>query len=98
MNRAAWLDPPEWMDDAACRADDIPPDLFFPDPGQYRVASAAKQVCAVCPVRTACLDYALAAERDRGDWSPAGVWGGTTPSERKRLARDQRHFHQRGVS
>ena len=44
----------------------------------------AKAVCAMCHVRTACLEYALASrERD-------GVWGGATEKERRRLLRQRR--------
>jgi WhiB family redox-sensing transcriptional regulator len=44
----------------------------------------AKAVCAGCPVRSACLVFAL--ERDL-----EGVWGGTTEDERRALrAADRR--------
>jgi WhiB family redox-sensing transcriptional regulator len=39
----------------------------------------AKQVCAVCPVTADCLSWALRAGE------PAGIWGGTTPDERRYL-------------
>ena len=65
---------------ASCRGMD--PDLFFPSSsGEVK---AAKAVCAACPVRAECLEYALAnAER-------LGVWGGTSERERGRLRRSQR--------
>jgi len=39
--------------------------------------SQAKQVCAACPARTPCLQWAL----DSGQ--EAGVWGGTSEDERR---------------
>jgi WhiB family redox-sensing transcriptional regulator len=53
-------------------------DLWFPGRGPT-AAEEAKAVCAGCPVRKICLDYALEAEEE------FGVWGGTTPTERKRM-------------
>jgi WhiB family transcriptional regulator, redox-sensing transcriptional regulator len=44
------------------------PDLFFAESPQD--VARAKELCAVCPVRDACLAGAL----DRGE--PWGVWGG----------------------
>lgn len=38
-----------------------------------------KQLCAACPVREGCLEYAL--EHDEKD----GIWGGLTPEERDDL-------------
>ncbi len=68
------------------------PELFFPD--QYRRpgfnvegdppwVAAARRVCARCPVQQACLQTAL----DNGE--DYGIWGGTTPVERRDLL-DQR--------
>jgi len=44
----------------------------------------ARQICALCPVREACLAHALA-EKER--W---GMWGGLTPIERRRIERKDR--------
>ena len=71
-----------WLDYAACRDSD--PDLFFPatvgSPGRAQV-EAAKKVCRPCPVKRTCLSRAL-------DYGPeAGIWGGTTEAERRRLRR-----------
>ena len=47
-------------------------------------AGEAKAICAQCPVRQACLEYALTnRERD-------GVWGGATERERRRIIRQRR--------
>lgn len=67
----------EWKADAACR--DLDLDLFFPD--SEADSAPALAVCAVCPVRQACLDFALRTRQNDG------VWGGHTETERKRLRR-----------
>lgn len=65
----------EWRHDAACR--DMDPELFFPGTGGRIAGRKALAVCARCPVRTDCLDWALKApEKD-------GVWGGTTARQRR---------------
>jgi WhiB family redox-sensing transcriptional regulator len=56
--------------------------VFFPVSDED--AGQAKAICAQCPVREACLEYALATrERD-------GVWGGATERERRRMIRQRR--------
>lgn len=59
------------------------PDAFFPedelDHNQRRqMTKVAKLVCADCPIKAKCLDYALSAHMQ-------GIWGGTTAEERKAL-------------
>ena len=75
----------DWRQDAACRDED--PELFFPisevGPGARQTAQA-KAVCARCPVRTQCLEYAL----DNG--LSHGIFGGMTESDRRTLARRTR--------
>lgn len=70
-----------WRDSALCRETD--PDAFFPEVGNS--GSAARRVCAACPVRIDCLTDAL----DRHDVT-YGVLGGLTPNERRDLLREQR--------
>jgi WhiB family redox-sensing transcriptional regulator len=65
----------DWIDEAACAGAD--PELFFPKKNDGP-AREAKAVCASCPVREACRDYAV-----RSPVMLAGVWGGTTESERR---------------
>ncbi|GAA2110003.1 WhiB family transcriptional regulator [Actinomadura alba] len=71
-----------WTDDAACRGSD--PEIFYPvgfaGPALQQEA-AAKSICAGCVVRSDCLTWALRAGE------PAGIWGGTTPEERRLLRR-----------
>jgi WhiB family redox-sensing transcriptional regulator len=66
---------------AGCR--DADPDLFFPPPGRgaSRQIATAKGICRACPVRRACLNWALGNNED------AGVWGGLTREERRGLRR-----------
>ncbi len=64
-----------WQDHAACIGE--PPDWFFPPHGDSAGhVNNARAVCARCPVRLACLDYALDSHEHHG------VWGGMTPRER----------------
>jgi len=63
----------EWRDRAACA--DTPKHLFFPAPGES--LKPAKAICATCPVRAECLDYALSQPEMRG------VWGGTSERQRR---------------
>lgn len=57
-----------------------------PDKGAWfaedgATARRAKAVCRACPVQAECLRYALSC-------GPLdGIWGGTTPYERRRLRR-----------
>ncbi len=66
-----------WRAKAACR--DLDTSLFFPD--NDADAAPALEVCASCPVRRACLEFALTTRQHDG------VWGGTTETERKRIRR-----------
>lgn len=67
-----------WKADAACQADDVNPDWFFPDSSRpaVRYTRFARGVCAGCPVRVPCLDLAL---RRGGD----GIYAGTTLAQRR---------------
>jgi len=64
------------MERAAC-ASHADPDLWFADHGEQERQREALRICAACPVRAACLAYAL--------WMPpqAGIWGGTTEDQRR---------------
>ncbi|HTF54142.1 MAG TPA: WhiB family transcriptional regulator [Pseudonocardia sp.] len=67
---------------AACR--DADPELFFPigDGGPTaKQTDEALFVCYRCPVRAACLDWALCTGQSEG------IWGGHTPAERRALHR-----------
>jgi WhiB family redox-sensing transcriptional regulator len=69
-----------WQQHAACRG--LSTDIFYPVSDDD--ADEAKSICAICPVREACLEFALA-HRER-----EGIWGGATERERRRLVRQRR--------
>lgn len=64
-----------WMDHANCLGMD--PDMFFPVRGGD--TKPARRICASCPVRDTCLEYALQ--------SPGlvGIWGGTSERDRQKI-------------
>lgn len=68
---------PPWKAEAACTPDQA--DLFFPERGED--ADEAKRICAGCTVRRDCLTAALV-NNER-----AGIWGGLSGKERRRLRR-----------
>ena len=68
-----------WTERAACSG--LDPDLWFPGHGDAFTVVYAKQVCATCVVRDACLEYALAAGEK------FGIWGGKSERERRRMRR-----------
>ena len=63
--------------DALCVGMD--PEVFFPLPGDVLGIAAAKAVCAACPVRAFCAEYAVRTGSDDG------IFGGLTPDERRDL-------------
>jgi WhiB family redox-sensing transcriptional regulator len=73
----------EWTEHAACAGANV--DLFFPQKRPTvrpsRQVLESKRICAACPVRPQCLEYAL--ERPE----PEGTWGGLTEWERRDLRR-----------
>lgn len=80
-----------WRHESACRW--IDPDLFWPQgesaPAR-RQAEEAKAVCAKCPVRTQCLEWAVETRQD------FGVWGGMSERERRALHRRKPRAYGRG--
>jgi WhiB family redox-sensing transcriptional regulator len=70
----------DWRTKAACRGAD--PDTFFAEGrGSRADTEYARRVCAHCPVRPECGQYAI----DTGQsW---GVWGGMTQTELRRKRR-----------
>jgi WhiB family redox-sensing transcriptional regulator len=69
-----------WQQAARCRG--IDPDVFHPQSDEE--ADEAKAICASCPVREPCLEYALVVREK------LGVWGGLTERERRRVLRHRR--------
>ena len=72
---------------AACKGADL--NLFFGPDAEFVTArkqreAEAKAICARCPVRDACLAYAL----DTGQ--AYGIWGGPNEDERRAMLRQRR--------
>ena len=62
-------------------------DLFFPEKHDGGVVTEqARAVCRDCVVVADCLRHAL------DNYEVHGVWGGTSPVERRRIWRRQRHL------
>ena len=70
----------EWMQAGSCR--NYPPAAFFPSDGVG--VDAARKICAECPVKAECLEYALVNRIDHG------VWGGCSERERRRILKRRR--------
>ena len=64
-----------WQYRAACRGADLT--VFFPGRGES--AEPARQICAGCPLRQPCLDYALS------HGITHGIWGGLAERDRRVL-------------
>ena len=73
----------KWRRSAACSSLDT--NLFFPDPEggpeTIPMIASAKAVCAECPVKQSCLEFAIRTRQ------LDGVWGGHTPEERRSIRR-----------
>ncbi|GAA3751916.1 WhiB family transcriptional regulator [Salinactinospora qingdaonensis] len=82
MNRL-YHESEDWVLQGACRQYD--PELFFPvtttGTGEND-AALAKAICRTCVVQRECLRWALRAGEAHG------VWGGTTPEERRSMRRE----------
>lgn len=74
-----------WRQLAACR--NMPAAIFYPErehlSRSVRYQPEARATCNACPVRAACLDYAMTHKEK------FGLWGGATPNERKRMMRER---------
>lgn len=69
-----------WRKQAACI--DLGSAEFFLAGDDLEGMRRAQEICASCPVREPCLEFALATNQS------LGIWGGTTPNERRRLRRE----------
>lgn len=76
----------EWRAEALC-ATEAKTKLFFPvgvtGAAEIQIQEA-KAVCAKCPVREACLNFAIATNQEYG------IWGGASEEERRILRRHWR--------
>ena len=69
-----------WRDVGSCR--DRDPNFFHPlgkGRAALRQTEVAKMICRACPSREPCLAFALTTGQE------LGVWGGTSPEERRLL-------------
>jgi WhiB family redox-sensing transcriptional regulator len=78
-----------WQDKALCKTNGVDVTVFFNDdllrgPEKQARESAAKKICTACPIKTECLEHALAVPEDYG------VWGGLTQEERMVIVKFKR--------
>lgn len=77
-----WLAMGSWRLRGACRG--LSAEVFYPVSESDADAEAAKAICATCPVRPQCLEFALDHREHEG------IWGGVTERERRRILRQRR--------
>lgn len=70
----------DWRKIGSCAGSDTA--VFYPEDDKDE-GIEAKGICAHCPVRDACLQYALDTREKNG------VWGGHTARDRRRIVRDR---------
>jgi WhiB family redox-sensing transcriptional regulator len=63
------------MNEGRCR--EMPPKVFFPSDSIG--VEVARGICASCPAKAPCLEYALTNRIHHG------IWGGTSERERHRI-------------
>lgn len=72
-----------WQVRAACRGPQsavfFPPSSFERKDEKDAREARAKEICATCPVRKPCLEYAIRIKE------PHGIWGGLNEMERKQV-------------
>lgn len=73
----------DWQPRAACRGPQaavfFPPATFERKDEKEEREARAKAICATCPVKKPCLEYALRIRE------PHGIWGGLNEVERKQV-------------
>ena len=77
-----------WMAEGNCAHEK--PTVFFPSDGVG--VEVARRICATCPVKDPCLEYALEQRIDHG------VWGGCSERERRRILKKRRSKAIAGLS
>lgn len=66
--------PPAWMAEGSCAAQWRKPDDWFDQPRTLTTANAL-MVCAACPVKALCIEFAVS------NRITDGIWGGRTETE-----------------
>ena len=72
------------MNDGKCR--EYHPNTFFPSDSVG--VSIARRICATCPMKAICLEYALDNQIEHG------IWGGTSERARRRMVRARLNMAQ----
>lgn len=67
----------DWRASAACKG--LDPDLFHPAKDDTETTARAKAVCAICPSRGECLDFAIRMDERQG------IWGGVGERTRRQM-------------
>ena len=87
-----------WRAEAACLRSGMDGRLWFPDRSRGKGVADALRICAACPVKKDCLEYALTAPERHG------IWGGMLEHERRaeirrreREAAAQEQWNQRAA-
>lgn len=75
-----------WMEHGACRNPNYVADWWWPETSDPEASGTriALNICAYCPVRDLCLDYAIQHKERHG------IWGGLLPAARAALAAHRR--------
>lgn len=82
-----------WRDEASCK--ELDTEIFFPiglTGDAVTQTELAKSICAECPVRADCLEFAIRTLQDHG------VWGGHTEDERRVIRRQRRAAARRAAA
>ncbi|WP_376778595.1 WhiB family transcriptional regulator [Kitasatospora kifunensis] len=66
---------------APCQDPDVDPEVFFPAGKDVVARALAVSLCRGCDMVDECLSWAL----DNPSLTQLGIWGATTPSQRKSL-------------
>lgn len=78
--RAPVSDDVIWQLQGLCGSGEHDPNLWYPEAPQVEIkALQAKRICGQCPVLQQCRDWALLHHEH------AGVWGGLSAEDRKRV-------------
>jgi WhiB family transcriptional regulator, redox-sensing transcriptional regulator len=83
-----------WLKDAACRADGVDPDAFFPA-NTVDSIDRARAICTGCPVQRDCLIDCMRHEGGRAAASRFGVYAGLSPRQRAALYQRLREARKR---
>jgi len=75
-----------WRKRSACKGQSSrAADPWYPEDDDYSQESTwiARTICASCPVREMCLEYAIETGQQHG------IWGGLDPEERRKVVLDR---------